>query len=278
MGYSVKWVTENLGITRDMLRHYEKEGLLPIDETRNPTNNYRNYSDEDIEKIWTIKLLIGIGFSTREIRSWQEDSDFSFYKVISEKVVQLEKRHDELMTYLEFAKTIKLTGRIPNISKLGVMKFDDFMEYSRKNWNMFTDPSTAPLTKTVDTLISRKPEEWSTDDIDRLIAVFGDFDAEQISVGQTIGGYYRVLADMKNFDYAHDTVQTVVHLLYEYTKKQIIQPQFREKYSPLYFADHTISSFIESGIAKLNERNYGKDGCLFIAQAIAHFGGYNLDI
>lgn len=278
MGYSVKWVTENLGITRDMLRHYEKEGLLLIDETRNPTNNYRNYSDEDIEKIWTIKLLIGIGFSTREIRSWQEDSDYSFYKAISEKVVQLEKRHDELMTYLEFAKTIKLTGRIPSISKLGAMKFDDFMEFSRKNWNMFTDLNTAPLTKTVDTLISRKPEEWSTDDIDRLIAVFGDFDAEQISVGQTICGYYRVLADMKNLGYAHDTVQTVVQLLYEYSKKQIIEPQFREKYSPLYFADHTISSFIESGIAKLNERNYGKKGCLFIAQAIAHFGGYNLDI
>ena len=29
MGYSVKWVNDNLGITRDMLRYYEKEKLLP---------------------------------------------------------------------------------------------------------------------------------------------------------------------------------------------------------------------------------------------------------
>lgn len=30
MGYSVKWVVENLGITRDMLRYYEKESsFLP---------------------------------------------------------------------------------------------------------------------------------------------------------------------------------------------------------------------------------------------------------
>lgn len=29
MGHSVKWVADNLGITRDMLRYYEKEKLLP---------------------------------------------------------------------------------------------------------------------------------------------------------------------------------------------------------------------------------------------------------
>ena len=48
MGYSVKWVADNLGITRDMLRYYEKEKLLPANENR----HYRNYSDEDIERIW----------------------------------------------------------------------------------------------------------------------------------------------------------------------------------------------------------------------------------
>lgn len=58
MGYSVKWVNENLGITRDMLRYYEKEGLLSKEDTQNKANKYRNYSDEDIEKIWGIKLLI----------------------------------------------------------------------------------------------------------------------------------------------------------------------------------------------------------------------------
>ena len=61
MGYSVKWVVENLGITRDMLRYYEKEKLIPVTETRNPSNKYRDYNEGDIERIWAIKLLIGIG-------------------------------------------------------------------------------------------------------------------------------------------------------------------------------------------------------------------------
>ena len=62
MGYSAKWVRDKLGVTRDMIRYYEKEDLIPIRSSRNPANNYRDYSDEDIERIWSIKLLIGIGF------------------------------------------------------------------------------------------------------------------------------------------------------------------------------------------------------------------------
>ena len=95
LGYSVKWVVENLGITRDMLRYYEKEQLIPIDETRNPLNKYRDYSEEDIERIWAIKLLIGIGFSAKEIRSFGDDPKFNFYDAISKKVDQLENRYNE---------------------------------------------------------------------------------------------------------------------------------------------------------------------------------------
>ena len=51
MGYSVKWITENMGITRDMLKYYEKEKLLSVKESRNVTNNHREYNDEDLEKI-----------------------------------------------------------------------------------------------------------------------------------------------------------------------------------------------------------------------------------
>ena len=35
MGYSVKWVVDNLGVTRDMLRNYESEELLFRKETAN---------------------------------------------------------------------------------------------------------------------------------------------------------------------------------------------------------------------------------------------------
>lgn len=276
MGYSVKWVDEHLGITRDMLRYYEKEKLLPVAETRNPTNKYRDYSEEDIERIWGIKLLIGIGFSAKEIREFGSNPDFSFYEVMTGKVEQLEKRRDEILTYLGFAKTIQMTGRVPNTTRVESMKFDDFIEHSCQNWNAFNDPQDRRFMDAADTILDKHSEEWDASDVKRIMDIYGDIDPEEMVYIQTIGGYYRVIVDMKPLGYSCDTVQTVVKYLYEYMLTYI-EPEFKEKFTPLYFADRQVSSFIDSGFAAMNERNYGKDGCLFIAQAIATFGGYNLD-
>ena len=276
MGYSVKWVDEHLGITRDMLRYYEKEKLLPVAETRNPTNKYRDYSEEDIERIWGIKLLIGIGFSAKEIREFGSNPDFSFYEVMTGKVEQLEKRRDEILTYLGFAKTIQMTGRVPNTTRVESMKFDDFIEHSRQNWNAFNDPQDRRFMDAADTILDKHSEERDASDVKRIMDIYGDIDPEEMVYIQTIGGYYRVIVDMKPLGYSCDTVQTVVKYLYEYMLTYI-EPEFKEKFTPLYFADRQVSSFIDSGFAAMNERNYGKDGCLFIAQAIATFGGYNLD-
>lgn len=158
MGYSVKWVVENLGITRDMLRYYEKEKLLPANESRNPTNKYRDYSDEDIERIWGIKLLIGIGFTAKEIYALMNDPDFDFDTAIAQKVAELERKHDENLIYLEFAKSIKFLGRVPTTSKVGSVKFDDFLEYAHENWNFYDDPRSAPFMQMADTLISKAPQ------------------------------------------------------------------------------------------------------------------------
>lgn len=276
MGYSVRWVDEHLGVTRDMLRYYEKEKLLPVAETRNPSNKYRDYSEEDIERIWGIKLLIGIGFSAKEIREFGSNPDFSFYEVMTDKVEQLEKRRDEILTYLGFAKTIQMTGRVPNTTRVGAMKFDDFIEHARQNWNAFNDPQGRRFMEAADTILDKSSEEWDASDVKRIMDIYGDIDPEEMVYIQTIGGYYRVIADMKLLEYSSDTVQTVVKCLYEYMLTSI-EPEFKERFTPLYFADRQVSSFIDSGFAAMNERNYGKEGCLFIAQAIATFGGYNLD-
>ena len=277
MGYSVKWVVDNLGITRDMLRYYEKEKLIPIEETRNLSNRYRDYTEEDIERIWGIKLLIGIGFSAKEIRAFGEDPDFSFYNAISEKVEQLEKKHNEIQLYLEFAKTIKMIGRIPNTTQLGNMKFDDFIEYSRRNWNAFNEPQSKKLIEMTDDILSKEADKLDETDLKRLIDFFGDIEPEQMVRIHTIDGYYRVILDMMPFGYESDIVQSVIKCFYEYMLTEV-EPRYRDKCTPFYFANSTCSTFIDSDLAMINERNYGKNGCLFIAKAIAHFGGYNLDI
>ena len=55
------------GITKQNIRFYEKKELLhPV---RNPENNYREYSEEDVTTLKTIKLLRKLDLSVDDIRS-----------------------------------------------------------------------------------------------------------------------------------------------------------------------------------------------------------------
>ena len=277
MGYYVKWVDEHLGITRKALRYYEKEKLMPQDSSRNPSNNYREYTEDDLNKIWGIKLLIGIGYTAKEVYSIMNDPNFDFYTSISEKVAELEKRHDEDIMYLEFAKSIKLTGRIPTVSKIGSIRFDDFLDYCHENWNFYDDPATAPFMKIADMLISKPAQEWSPDDFERLATLFENLDLENWAHSFALNGYYQVIADMQDLGHDNETVQRVVQLLHAYTIKSNTTPELDGKITPQFMAKYTAPSFLDGDTAVLHERNYGKDGCLFIAKALAHYGGFNID-
>ena len=275
MGYSVKWVTENLGITRDMLRYYEKEHLLPDKGMRNPTNKYRDYSEEDIERIWGIKLLIGVGFTAKEIYSLMNDTEYDFDTAIAQKVIELQQKHDENLIYLEFAKSIKFMGRVPTTSKIGSMRFDEFLEYAHENWNFYDDPRSAPFMQLSDALISKEPSDWSPDELERLMDMFGD--TESMMHTFALHGYYQVISDMRELEYSSETVQRVVALLHRYLVDHNTEPELDGKITPQFVAKYTAPFFLEGDVATLHERNYGKDGCLFIAQALAFYGGYNIE-
>ena len=51
----IKEVEERVGLTRSNIRFYEKEGLLLID--RDQENNYRDYTEADVERINKNKTL-----------------------------------------------------------------------------------------------------------------------------------------------------------------------------------------------------------------------------
>lgn len=73
MGYKVKWVEENLGVSRKALRNFEAKGLMPKND-----GGYRDYSDVDIDRIWTIRILQGMGYTLTEIVNMTNDETFDF--------------------------------------------------------------------------------------------------------------------------------------------------------------------------------------------------------
>ncbi len=273
MGYSPKWLEENLGITRYMIRYYEEKELIP----KRKKNQIHDYSEEDIEKIWAIKLLIGIGFSAEEIYSCINNPEFEFDVAIAEKVKKLEQKCKEKMLCLQFAKTIKLTGRIPTVKKVGTTNFDDFIAYARENWNCYNDPQTAQWAETVDKLAHKNREELSYDEIKQLAGLFEKIEMKEMICVGTLNGYYKVIINMKDFGYNNEMVQKVVDLIYNHILDNNIAPEDRGKFTPQYFARYIGSSFIAGDIAVSQEKIYGKEGCMFIAEAIAYYAGLKIE-
>lgn len=64
--YSIGQVAEITGISPRMLRYYEKKGLI-IPVHRSAGNNYRYYSETQLEELLLIKELNRVGFATDEL-------------------------------------------------------------------------------------------------------------------------------------------------------------------------------------------------------------------
>ena len=95
---NIKDVEERTGLSRSNVRFYEKEKL--IEPSRNESNGYRNYAENDVENIKKIAYLRTLGISIEDIRS-----------IISEKVTlqeMLEKQNEVLKNQITDLNKAKL--------------------------------------------------------------------------------------------------------------------------------------------------------------------------
>ena len=95
---TIKDVEKQTGLSRSNIRFYEKEKL--IDPSRNESNGYRDYSENDVENIKKIAYLRTLGISIEDIRN-----------IISEKVTlkdTLEKQYEVLKSQITDLNKAKL--------------------------------------------------------------------------------------------------------------------------------------------------------------------------
>lgn len=268
MGYQVKWVEDHLGVSRKALRLFEKFGLMPANEG----NQYRNYSEEDIERIWAIRVLQGIGYSLKEIATITSDETFDFQTSITEKVKELEVKRQEADRHLGYAEMIKMTGRLPTRPRqLGEICWKDFQKQSLDNWNMRSDPKAVEYQKVAEKYLYGNQEEWGESDIGRMFAFLEGVDTDFMAYACTDYGIIRGIIRRINLGADHPEVQTLVKLLYE--EQQQVVGAFSEL-TPTDFGRLYSSSYIEGDIGLMNQKKYGREECVFVADAIAVFGGY----
>ncbi len=103
----IQIVAKQTGFTVHTIRFYEKEGLLDGRHVQREANNYRNYSDEAIERLNLIKKFQGIGFSLAEMKDVLQDRDThtrtnqEVIEWICQKIAELEWKKQEMDQMLD---------------------------------------------------------------------------------------------------------------------------------------------------------------------------------
>lgn len=54
------------GLSRDTIRFYEKQGLIKVSRGQRRDNNYKEYPEEVVDRLLTVKRLKGLGFTLNE--------------------------------------------------------------------------------------------------------------------------------------------------------------------------------------------------------------------
>lgn len=271
MGYRVKWVEENLGVTRDALKYLEKKGLIPKNENR----KYREYSDDDLRRIWLIRILQGIGYTPDEILDLINSETTSIDNTLPEKIRRLEKVREKIDVFLGYAKMIKLSGRFPSMPKdMGSIKFDEFYRKSIDGWNIKDFHVLEELQELTDEAI--KEGQMNQNSINEDIKnVLDDFDPLNPS-GPLLEASFMEKALCKSIirrmgsGTNDQEVQALVSCMYENLNELLNENKMtKEQFGRIY-----ATSFVAGDMARLREKTYGKEGCEFIANAMAIFGGY----
>ncbi len=99
----IKEVENRVGMPRANIRYYEKEGLLSA-PVRNE-NNYREYTEADVEQLQRIKILRLLGVTVADVKLLNEDA-VSMEEVMQKRLDELEKEVKEMQEVQKICETI----------------------------------------------------------------------------------------------------------------------------------------------------------------------------
>ncbi len=102
----IKEMESALGISKANIRFYEKEGLL---DPKRAENGYREYTDDDLERLRTIVVLRKLGVSIEHIKKLLNHEE-SLQNVMKSNILELEEKIEELQGALAVCRQIHKDG------------------------------------------------------------------------------------------------------------------------------------------------------------------------
>lgn len=144
----IKEMETALGISKANIRFYEKEGLL---DPKRASNGYREYTEEDLERLRTVIVLRKLGVSIENIKKILTHEE-SLQSVMQSNISELESKIEELEGALAVCRQIREDGietedfnakyyleKIENTEKRGGKFLDickDTLEFEKGLWKI----------------------------------------------------------------------------------------------------------------------------------------------
>lgn len=132
---TIKEVEQTTGLTRSVIRFYEKEKL--IGPKRNNNNGYREYSDEDVKNIKKIAYLRTLEVSIEDIRELI-NKNADLYEVIEKQSRILEEKISELQNAKIMCEKMMSSNDKVDYEDLEIERYiTDLRDYWNENRNVF---------------------------------------------------------------------------------------------------------------------------------------------
>ncbi|MBR3771645.1 MAG: MerR family transcriptional regulator, partial [Clostridium sp.] len=113
---TIKEVEKRTGLTAKSIRYYEGKGLLTVE--RNQENDYRSYSEAEVNRLKKIKLFRYLDFSVEEVKIMLDMDEKAIERVLRQKADDFEdlrdRCKDEQELCLSLAKDCKKDEEIFN--------------------------------------------------------------------------------------------------------------------------------------------------------------------
>ena len=127
-------VEELVGISKKNIRFYEDQGLL--NPSRNPQNDYREYSLKDVKTLEMIKLLRKLSVPIEEIRLLQKGS-MTFSSCMTQQIERIEKEEQNVQVIKELC--VRLRDEQGDMNSLDAQVYLSQMEKMEMEGTKFVD-------------------------------------------------------------------------------------------------------------------------------------------
>ncbi len=130
---TIKEVEQRLEVPRATIRFYEKEGLI---NPQRGENGYREYSEEDVQRLRKIIVFRKLGMSVTDIEDVLDGAK-PLSEAVTENIINLEKQIEELQGALKVC--YKLQEEQEEIETFDADKYWNVIEEEEKKGNHFLD-------------------------------------------------------------------------------------------------------------------------------------------